>query len=349
MFSGVYFSVAAQWDNLGDLELRRITADWCQRFATPMHVFIGAAPDAYLEGCHIPADAILYRDRRRWLARSLVGAKSLLIVAPGEHSVVGWPGFAQQLAACGQVLVRSRSGATVRIGRSIGRMSPGPLAIEKKLASWTETYWRDSQSLSMIGAGRLAPDVALSRGRQQHNRTRNLLVVSARADRIAIWKELMPSIRTLAEEQGLLLTYVTQVGRDDDGHRALAGEGEEVVAWGNRTHTQQEYRVREAYSGAACVITDRLHSFLFAESESATGIGIDTSASAKLRRNLGHLNFQSRLFSLEHGVPGAQELHAALDSASHVPYDAANRAGRALLDGLYEQLAYGDRAGTSAR
>lgn len=84
---------------------------------------------------------------------------------------------------------------------------------------------------------------------------------------------------------------VTQVRRDDPGHRRLRDElGVCLLDWpADTSHRAQEERLQQIYQRAAVVHTDRLHVAILAARHGAGVIDASASTAGKVTRTLGHV------------------------------------------------------------
>ncbi|WP_374945574.1 hypothetical protein, partial [Agreia sp.] len=132
----VYCSIAAQWDNLGDIAIRQTSIDWLADAGVPLVIFTGSMPPDYVRAFTLPKSARLVSSRSLF-AVSLVGAclrrRAHLLFAPGPFQIrSGRASVAKSLVNLGNILaVRASGGRVVALGRAIrGRAQPS-FAIER--------------------------------------------------------------------------------------------------------------------------------------------------------------------------------------------------------------------------
>lgn len=267
----LYYSVAAQDDNLGDLVIRRIVLDWLLSAAPHrIVVFTGTMSADYLNA--LPANSRVRYVRgasafELQLLRSCLARRAHLIFAPGPEAVADRPALVLKLFAnlANVFMVHTGGGAVLAIGRALrgnGRLAARLL---RAVVGLSKLYVvRDWQSGETIGVSlRAAPDVGLALAVPSTVSTRSRVAISLRGDHpvAASWFErLIGDVRGL----GLEPVLVTQVRRDDAQHIALGKQHDvEVVAWGALSHAAQLERVLTAYATARAVVTDRLHAAIF--------------------------------------------------------------------------------------
>ena len=80
----------------------------------------------------------------------------------------------------------------------------------------------------------------------------------------------LEGVRAFCGEIGLRPLVVTQVGRDAERNRELAGLlNAGLIDWKNEPHAVQERRLRAVYEKSALVLSDRLHVLILAFTEGA--------------------------------------------------------------------------------
>ncbi len=71
----LYTSAAAQFDNLGDLVLRRVLLDRVRPLVEQVHVFLGDAPADYVSALGLQPNDVTYRSYARWESGLLRGGR----------------------------------------------------------------------------------------------------------------------------------------------------------------------------------------------------------------------------------------------------------------------------------
>ena len=290
----VYCSIAAQWDNLGDIAIRQTAIDWLADAGIPLVVFTGSMPPDYVQAFSLPESARLVSSQKSF-ALSLLGAsftrRAHLLFAPGPFQIrPGRAAVVKSLINLGNVLaVRASGGRAFALGRAIrGRAQPS-FAIERfALGRFDYFVVRDNVSSAAIGRTLLsAPDMAFGQSLEAiAPRERRYFAISLRGDRVAN-VPLLQKVIDEARSASLEPIFVTQVRRDDPQHRDLATRfGAEICEWGDRSHSEQLERVSNIYAASHSVLSDRLHALIFAVRRSALPIGLLHPNSDKLTSTL---------------------------------------------------------------
>jgi len=285
----IYVNPAGQRDNIGDSVLRRPYLETL-RTAGTLHVLAGDHDD-YNSGLGLsPADHV-YTSKARWLiaaSRSALSREFIFAANAGE--VVGvakeWLRSLWQPAL--SILANTFGRGVVLMGVSI---RPG------SDVRWTHlrflgrvarvSTWRDRATNHMVGEGRNQPDWAFGiESSPPQTKTRNLLIVSTRGDRLQPDHSMVNQLRMAAEKNDLTIVVPVQVRRDADAARALAERlGGEVLEWPHdRTHREQEIQLRDLYRRAAIAVSDRIHVLILAMTEGAVPIGMTLTSPEKLTR-----------------------------------------------------------------
>ncbi|GAB2934996.1 hypothetical protein GCM10027047_34300 [Rhodococcus aerolatus] len=293
----VFVSARAQQDNLGDVVLRRTLLEWLELPGPQLHVLLGSCQD-YNDALSLPPTARVYPSNRRWmstLVRSLVRSRVVLVYAPGPQDLDlrggGWRHAGVNLVV--SAAVRASGGTVAKVGRGYTGESRLGTAVERAvLRSCSLATVRDRKSLEQVGPAHvvLAPDLALSAVNlraPKSGRRPDRAALSFRADAGLSMADIRRCIGAV-RSSGYTPVLVTQVKRDDALHAQLAGELEcERVAWKDGVgHAEQLTRVLDAYAGAAVVVTNRLHSAIFAMNVGAVPVIYAAEAYPKAARTL---------------------------------------------------------------
>lgn len=293
----VFVSARAQQDNLGDVVLRRTLVAWLEVPGVELHVLLGSSR-AYNDALSLPPTARGHLSNRRWMStllRSLVRSRVVLVYAPGPQDLDlrdgGWRHAGVNLVV--SAMVRACGGAVAKVGRGYTGTSRLGTAVERTvLRSCSLATVRDRSSVGRVRPATvvLAPDLALSavnRVAPGEERRHDRAALSFRADAglsVADIRGCIDAVRS----SGYTPVLVTQVQRDDVLHAQLAEElGCARVGWESDTdHTAQLARVLDAYAGAAVVVTNRLHSAIFAMNTGAVPVIYAADAHPKAARTL---------------------------------------------------------------
>ena len=283
-----------QYDNIGDIILRRTLLRWLRPLGT-LHVYIGHAPLGYIEGLRLRKCDVIYKSYIRWYCSGLKSAYLGLAnyaFKPGEIQLT-IAGMKEHISILPLImLIRMRNCAVIRIGSGSRQFSPLPrMLIWPSIAFSQLIAWRDKDTADYLKKGNDIPDLAFDEGNQCSdtpcNDARGKLVVSMRSDRKPMPNVVQKAIRRTAEDFGLDIVVVTQVARDSSMSRYLALELDAgLLDWNGECHKLQECRLREAYRQSKLVISDRLHVLIAAFTEGAIPINlICNNANDKIARH----------------------------------------------------------------
>lgn len=278
MLRDIFVPARGQFDNIGDILLRRQLLDWL-RASGPLHVYVGEAPDGYAEGLGLTPHDVQYRSFRRWYAAALASAargRASYVFKPGEIQLT-LIGMKEHLAMLPVLaLVRARHGRVARVGVGSRNFAPLPRALMgPSIALSNVSLWRDEATAGYLGQGGIMPDLAFASGGRNEVRdvpeeVRDVLVVSMRSDLDYPSAAWLAGVRAVAADNSLDIWCVTQVLRDDDKCGQLAADLDaQALRWNGTGHDEQEQRLRALYRRAALAVSDRLHVLVGALTEGA--------------------------------------------------------------------------------
>ena len=287
----VFFSIAAQADNLGDIEIRRIALDWLRNGNdSDLRIFVGDMPPAYIDAFGLSRSARLY-DRsftyQLELIKQVMRRRAHLVFAPGPRHLGRRKGakagiylmsvLKAAINLTNAAVVRISGGKVIVIGRALRGTDPVLLMFERILVIISSDYRvRDTASSSVLGRPvSKIPDVAFDDVRSDELGTdRTFFVMSFRGDHPAsleILKQAVDEARRLLLEPVLL----TQVRSDNDQHQRIATAlGCKFYPWTDESHGDQLLVVNDVYSRARVVLSDRLHALIFGIRQGAVPIAL---------------------------------------------------------------------------
>jgi glycosyltransferase involved in cell wall biosynthesis len=289
----IFLPLVGQHENIGDIMLRRPLAEWLRPMGT-LHIYVGPAPQGYIDGLALAPQDVVYTSLRAWYMAGLKaasGAGAHYVFMPGEIqlSVAGMKeplGMLPLLA-----LIRFRGGGVARVGAGARNCARFPrLLMRPSLLLSPFVAWRDGMTATFMGMGGVMPDLAFSQGDShlslQPIAARRALVISMRGDRGTIPATWLEGMRMYAASHRLDICVVTQVMRDSGMSRFLARElGGRLVDWNGEAHDVQETRLRQVYREARVVISDRLHVLIAAFTHGALPVGLPTDGRSKIERH----------------------------------------------------------------
>jgi hypothetical protein len=285
----IFVPAIGQYDNIGDVLLRRPLLD-ALRPLGPLHVYLGDAPDGYLDALELDAQDVTYRSYLRWSLALLAAASARhahYVFKPGEIqlTVVGMKEHIGMLPAL--IAVRLSGGRVLRLGagaRGPGRW--GGMLIRPSIALSHLTIWRDDRTGRWLRRGDVMPDLAFAATGARQPKPRTHLTVSMRGDRPEPDSAFLDVVRSLAAQRHLEISTATQVGRDDDRSAWLADHLPAASSrWDGTGHERQEAILHDLYSRSQIVVSDRLHVLIAAAIDGAIPLALLTSPSDKIDRH----------------------------------------------------------------
>lgn len=297
----IFVPMIGQYENIGDIILRRPLLDWLRPFGT-LHVFVGGAPGGYEAGLGLRSGDRVYRSFVAWYfagLREAVLGSAHYVFKPGEIQLT-LKGLKEHLSVLPMIAgIRARGGKVIRLGSGARNFSALPrLLMMPSIQLSNLVMWRDARTARYMGVGEVMPDLAFCEGDSENmhlpSKDRDVLVVSMRGDRdqkSATWEG---AVRAYASARGLKIWVVTQVERDSALSKSLAAKlGAELLDWDGSAHERQEDKLRALYRKSHGVISDRLHVLISAYSHGAVPIGLLAYSSDKIQRHFDVLGVKN--------------------------------------------------------
>ena len=281
----VFYSVAAQEDNLGDIAIRLRMLNWLKESSDTVIVYTGAMSEDYLQPFRFEdrIDTVGSKPQAILrLFRSLIRYRVFLVFPPGPSAFGTARNSIRSLGTIIASLVLTLGGGGVL---QVGAAYRGEGLVSRKLHELKTTLFRlcvvrDSKSFASKRSI-IAPDLAFEDWETAEKPARTRLSVSLRND-YRVDEEVLERYKSISENNGWRLTFVTQVQRDDVRHRELALKYDaDVVSWQN-SHGAQFERVKTAYAESVAVLSDRLHGLIFSSNMGALPIALLHAGNNKL-------------------------------------------------------------------
>lgn len=345
-----------QYENIGDIILRRPLLTWARGGADRLHVYVGKSPEGYDEGLGVAGDDAVYRSLAKWylaLLGSAVRGRASSVYKPGEIqlTLVGMKEHLLMLPAA--AIVRLRGGSVSRIGVGARNFAPVPRALmwpSNALSSLTR--WRDDGTAAYMGFGAAMPDLGFAEGMSNAELAaavpgdgRDVMVVSLREDTEVAPRpypdaEWIAGVRQFADARQLTLWVVTQVSVDDERSRRLAKDLDaNLLAWPAATgHAEQEELLRALYRRTLVAASDRLHVIIAAFTEGAAPVGLQLDDSDKVSRHFSTIGVDD--VAINTSGLSADELAAALERITSRRGEMVERLlmARTRLEGVRREL-----------
>jgi hypothetical protein len=292
----VFVPLIGQFDNIGDIILRRELLQWLEG-AGELHIYVGNSPADYDASLGLdPRRHVIYRSPLLWMLASIRSSLSSTrgtvhyIFKPGEIQLT-FSGLKEHVGMLPAVLVTRLSGGRVlRIGvgsRNFGYLAKALFMLSVRLSH--RSFWRDSLTRKQVGIGSVMPDLAFGQGSgvpRGVGDPRGTLVVSLRGDHAFPRKQWIEGLKMAAASLNLSIVAVSQVQRDDKRTKEIADAlGGISFTWGSLSHADQERRLRSAYQGARLAVSDRLHVLVAALTEGAVPCAALDHPSDKIERH----------------------------------------------------------------
>ncbi len=303
----IFLPLIGQYNNIGDIILRRPLAKWLQGHGK-LHVFVGQAPSGFVKGLGLTSDDVYYESFKSWYLSGLSACtqqKAVYLSKPGEIQLTAL-GMKEHIGVLPLMLwLKLRGGRVARLGAGTRNFSQLYRTIMMPAVALSGlTYWRDRGTHEFIHHGGLMPDFGYYEGSPvetiRSDAKRNIMVVSMRGDKPAPNKVWLESVRQFAKTHGLELWVVTQVHSDAELSAQLAQQLDaRLLNWDGRDHHLQEEKLRALYQQTLLTVSDRLHVLIAAFTEGAMPAGLLTAASNKIGRHFNVLEMND----VEHFEP----------------------------------------------
>jgi hypothetical protein len=298
--NAIFVPGIGQYDNIGDLILRRQLLDWLRPHGQ-LFIYVGESPSGYDDGLRLDKGDRVFRSFLHWYLLAFWGSvrgRVTYVFKPGEIQL-SLKGMKEHVGMLPVILAaRLRGGAVIRVGAGSRNFSPLPRLLMLP-SVWASTYtrWRDKDTASYMGRGGVMPDLAFGEGTRDLSindspEPRRKLIVSMRSDRPYPPQTWFDGIKTYAAEHGLEIVAVTQVLRDEQRSARLAVDLEgQHLSWNGSDHDGQELKLRSLYRTSAMVVSDRLHVLISGLTEGAVPVALQVDSSRKIARHFEAASF----------------------------------------------------------
>lgn len=317
----IYVPGIGQYDNIGDIILRRQLLRWLEPLGR-LHVFVGNAPEGYAESLELGGDHHrFYRSFGAWYKsglRDAVRGKAAYVFKPGEIQItlVGMKEHVSMVPL--QLSLKARSQPVVRVGAGARGFDKLPRLLMKPSLALTDLIaWRDPRTASFTGTGEVMPDLAFGEGapRPRGVEKRDLMIVSMRSDRPLPSDAWFDAVRLAAEERNLEIVSIVQVERDSERSRELTARlGGRHHPWPGGDHESHEEALRKLYRRANVTVSDRLHVLITSLTEGSAPFAPLVDDSDKIERHFDAAGIPS--VAIRTRGLGAAAIKAALDDSA---------------------------------
>lgn len=284
----VFLMVTGPYRNIGDSLIRRRAIEWARSYGPLVILMSGKPSRDWDRSLEIQSQDEVVRSRLGWLGRVCgAPAQPTLVIEPGEFNT-DRP-FLRSLAyvALAALTVKMKGGHVVQLPRSQSQHSMVGNLLYRMTITRGLVYWREPLTARRFGRGQVVPDIGFDSAPQCGSAPRELLVVSLRGDRTPPSHDWTLAVRQFAAEAELRVVILTQVEADNLRSAELAGSlGARLDLWDPAVSSiDRERQVRETYSRAAMVLSDRLHALVIGAVMGAVPIEIVPEPNGKARKH----------------------------------------------------------------
>jgi len=289
------------YGNVGDAVIRRLVVSWLRETRCRLHIYVGNAPDEWIEQLRLQPGDVIYRrrDLGAWMRALVLGRGSrALVFDPGEVPLERSALPLECLWLAITALLRVRNIRVVRPPRGIGRPARLSVLVHRIACKLSDAaFWRDLESLKTIRVGYPSPDTAFHESfdkRQEAGETRTKLVVSLRGSRPSPTEEWILGLNDFATRNGLSIVIASQV-RSDEAACMLLKErtGWDYLPWpSDETSLSRERRLRCLYSECKVIVSDRLHALILAANSGAIPTELVVNPSGKVQSNFQQIGME---------------------------------------------------------
>lgn len=313
MLKKIFFVGTGQWENLGDVILRKYYSR-VFRPAGEVHMFVEKAPKPFADAVSEETDNVYHLSAEMYgpIRAALREKNAIFIANCGEILTTGWNLKYHLKCMVFSYLVRLRGGRAIMAGIGL-RSKPSRLQwliMRIALSPYDLVAWRDPGSKEMLGRRDevLMPDWAFKEGGfdgDDGQKRRDVLVVSLRGDRPRPSQKWLNAIKQFADSHRLRIVAITQVRRDLERSAWLASSlGGELFPWQENDFDQLEVDLRTLYQNAAVTISDRLHVLILAATEGSIPVCLPEFSEGKIERHfasIGYSNVSESVTDLDEG------------------------------------------------
>jgi hypothetical protein len=286
----IFIPVVGQFTNIGDSLHRRILLSWLKEVGK-LHVYIGKAPQSFIDSLLLNKDIILYKSIYIWIWKIIKARykKITFVFNSGEMRLGNKRLLIELLLFPFLVIVRLKKGQVLRIGiATMANATKNRIWLWKLILKPTsQIYWRTSHSKEIFQRGKIIPDLAFYNflDHEKQNSIREEMVISMRSDRPFPSSSWFDAVSKFSKNFNLKLNVVSQVRGDNIRTVEIAQKlGAKSILWLNEwSHLDQERILDDLYSKTKLIISDRLHVLIAAYSKGAIPSCMLTDSNKKIQ------------------------------------------------------------------
>lgn len=263
----VFIPVVGQVINIGDTLHRKILLSWLRGNAVELHLYVGKAPESFVEALDLDESDKVYTSLGEWLYAIIFQdflKRKFFVFNPGEITFSSVRLIKEISLLPFYLYIKATGGKILRIGVA----AQSDIKIEKKwlwkslISLSNKIYWRTIRSAQLFNKGEVIPDLAFYKIDEHVDfATKNVLVISLRGDRKFPTQKWFDAIKEFQTDNDLEPVVVSQVKIDNERTVKIAEKlNARFYIWDNeRSHNDQEKIVNEVYRRSKIAISDRLH------------------------------------------------------------------------------------------
>lgn len=297
----IFIPVIGQFVNIGDTLHRKILLSWLKREDLKLHVFVGKAPQSFIEALGLRTSDKLYTSYLKWALSMFISSikeKTGFIYNPGELTMSSKRLLLEIGLLPFHFFIKLRKGFIVRVG--IAAKSDIDIRFKtlwnKIFAFSDKIYWRTEKSHIGFKMGQVIPDLAFyDTDAEIDLSSKRKLIISMRGDRVAPTEEWFEIMRSFISRNELEAVVVSQVRIDNERTEEIARKlSVKSYIWeDNVTHNVQEELLNNLYRGSVMSISDRLHVLIAAFTKGVIPVNLTVSFSSKVQDHFDVINLKN--------------------------------------------------------
>jgi|SRR5690606_6708762 len=312
MSKRIFIPVVGEFANVGDVMHRNELLKWLKSCGD-LHVYVGHAPEDFVQGLELPSSAVIYTSIVKWLFALFFSpfGRTHFVFNSGELTVSNRRLLMEIILFPFLLVTKLKGGRILRIG--VAAASNVQVSFKwlwrRLFKSSSLIMWRTSVSRDFFGLGEVIPDLAFA-GREPLDyacsvevQRRKNLIISMRWDRPYPNNEWLKAVKDFASNRDLKILVVSQVRKDNPTCVQLSSDLRgDCILWDESvSHLAQEEHLRVIYKDSLLTVSDRLHVLIAAVTEGVLPSVILTKPSDKVQHHFDVLDIKSVSIDMEMG------------------------------------------------
>lgn len=287
----IFIPVVGQVINIGDTLHRKILISWLRDRSAELHIYVGSAPDSFIDALCLKENDIVYSSLSKWLwaiiYKDFLKGK-LFVFNPGEITFSNSRLLKELVLFPFYLYIRTTGGKILRIG--VAAQSDIKIRYKwlwnKLIGFSNKIYWRTIKSSELFKNGDVIPDLAFYKIDQNLDyQNKSNIVISMRGDREPPSQKWFEAVKEFQQNNNLEVVVVSQVKIDNERAKDIAGKlGAACYVWEEQlNHNDQEEIVNKMYRKSKIAISDRLHVLIAAYTKGVIPTDISVVESNKVQ------------------------------------------------------------------